>query len=79
MSIFRKKTVKKVPEDCEGLEIKVQTSTCTGEKTIGFFDRKSGELKYKELVRSKEDIEAFYESYGLALPEDKNGENTHNR
>lgn len=79
MSIFRKKNVKKVPDGCEGLEIKVQTSTCTGEKTIGFFDRKSGELKYKELVRSKEDIAAFYESYGLVPPEDKTGENPHNR
>lgn len=67
MSIFRKKVTKKVPEGCEGLEIKVQTSTCTGE------------LKYKELVRSKEDIDAFYESYGLVPPVDKSGENTHNR
>ena len=79
MSIFRKKVTKKVPEECEGLEIKVQTSTCTGEKTIGFFERKSGELKYRELVRTKEDIDAFYESYGLVPPTDKSGENTHNR
>lgn len=79
MSIFSKKTVKKVPDGCEGLEIKVQTSTCTGEKTIGFFDRKSGELKYKELVRTKGDIDAFFESYGLVPPVDKQGENPHNR
>ncbi|ADU23358.1 MULTISPECIES: hypothetical protein [Ruminococcus] len=79
MGIFKKKVTKKVPEDCEGLEIKVQTSTCTGEKTIGFFDRKTGELRYKELVRTSEDIDSFYESYGLVPPVDKNGENAHNR
>ncbi|SFB73807.1 hypothetical protein [Ruminococcus albus] len=79
MSIIRKKVTKKIPAGCEDLEIKVQTSTCTGEKTIGFYDRKSGELKYKELVRGKEDIDAFYESYGLVPPADKYGENTHNR
>lgn len=68
MGIFRKKVVKAVPAECVGLEIKVQSSTCTGEKTIGFLDRKSGELLYKELVRSKADIDAFYESYGLVPP-----------
>ncbi|MBQ8965459.1 hypothetical protein [Ruminococcus sp.] len=68
MGIFRKKTVKQVPPECEGLEIKVQASTCTGEKTIGFYNRKSGELLYKELVRTPEDIRAFYESYGLTPP-----------
>ena len=79
MGIFRKKVTKRIPDGCEDLEIKVQTSTCTGEKTIGFFDRKSGELRYRELVRTKEDIDAFYESYGLISPADKSGENTHNR
>ena len=70
MGIFRKKVIKKVPPGCEGMEIKVQSSTCTGEKIIGFLDRKSGELMYSELVRSKADIDAFYESYGLVPPEE---------
>ena len=70
MGIFRKKVIKKVPPECEGMEIKVQSSTCTGEKIIGFLDRKSGELMYSELVRSKADIAQFYESYGLAPPEE---------
>ena len=54
-----------VPDDCKGLEVKVQSSTCTGEKVIGFYDRKTRELKYSELVRSENDIESFYEKYGL--------------
>ena len=69
MSLFKKKTVKKIPPECEGMEIKVESSACTGEKTIGFYDRKSGELRYKELVRTQADINAFYESYGLEPPE----------
>lgn len=54
-----------VPEDCKGLEIKVQSSTCTGERIIGFYDRKTRELKYSELVESESDIARFYEKYGL--------------
>lgn len=34
MGIFKKKTVKPVPEECRGMEIKIMSSTCTGEKTI---------------------------------------------
>ena len=47
--MFRKRPIP-VPEDCKGLEIKVQSSTCTGERIIGFYDRKTRELKYSELV-----------------------------
>ncbi|MBR1739099.1 MAG: hypothetical protein IJ737_02310 [Ruminococcus sp.] len=65
MSLFSKKSVRKVPPECEGMEIKVQSSTCTGERTIGFLDRKTGDLRYKELIRTDADITAFYKSYGL--------------
>ncbi len=68
--MFRKKKVREIPNECRGMEIKIQSSTCTGEKTIGFFDRKTGELMYKELVRDKSDIAAFYESYGIDLPKE---------
>ena len=60
MGIFKKKTVKPVPEECRGMEIKIMSSTCTGEKTIGF-----REIMYPELVKSDSDVEAFYEKYGL--------------
>ena len=62
--MFKKRSVP-VPEDCKGLEIKVQSSTCTGERVIGFYDRKTHELKYSELVESDSDIKRFYEKYGL--------------
>ena len=57
MGIFKKKTVKPIPEECRGMEIKIMSSTCTGEKTR--------EIMYPELVKSDSDVEAFYEKYGL--------------
>lgn len=60
-----KQHIKPVPAECEGLEIKVQSSTCTGERTIGFYDRKNRCLLYSELVKSDADIEQFYRKYGL--------------
>ena len=62
--MFRKKKMP-IPESCEGLKIKVMSSTCTGERIIGFYDRKTRELKYSELVESESDIARFYEKYGL--------------
>lgn len=62
--MFKKRCIP-VPEDCKGLEIKVQSSTCTGEKVIGFYDRKTHELKYSELVKSENDVRDFYKKYGL--------------
>ncbi|MBQ6674988.1 MAG: hypothetical protein IJM75_02555 [Ruminococcus sp.] len=56
---------KPIPKGCEGLEIRIQSSTCTGEKTIGFYDRVQGRLLYSELVRGDADIEAFYRKYGI--------------
>lgn len=65
MEIFKKKTVKPIPEECRGMEIKIMSSTCTGEKTIGFYNRNTREIMYPELVKSDSDVEAFYEKYGL--------------
>lgn len=64
---------KPIPKECEGMEIKVQSSTCTGEKTIGFFDRVSGRLLYSELVRDSSDIEWFYKKYGIKKNDESAG------
>ena len=53
------------------MEVRVQSSTCTGEKTIGFYNRNTRELMYIELVRSGADIDAFYEKYGIERPKEK--------
>ena len=65
MGIFKKKTVKPVPEECREKKKKIMSSTCTGEKTIGFYNRNTREIMYPELVKSDSDVEAFYEKYGL--------------
>ncbi len=64
MSFLKKKSLP-VPKDCEGLQIKVMSSTCTGEKIIGFYDRKTHELRCSELVQSDDDIKGFYKKYGI--------------
>lgn len=58
-----------VPEDCKDMEIKVMSSTCTGERVIGFYDRKTQKLKYSELVQNDKDIANFCKKYGLSLKE----------
>lgn len=65
MGIFKKFHALPVPEECKGFDIKIESSTCTGEKTIGFYDPHAKRLMYTELVRSDEDIQQFYEKYGL--------------
>lgn len=65
MSIFKKSVPVPIPEPFTAGDIKTESSTCTGEKTIGFFDRSSNRLAYAELVCSEKDIEAFYKKYGL--------------
>lgn len=54
-----------IPEGFTRRDIKTESSTCTGEKTIGFYSAAEKKLLYAELVRSEDDIIAFYERYGL--------------
>ena len=68
MSLFKKKITLSIPDECRGMEIKIQSSTCTGEKTIGFYNRNTRELMYPELVKTDGDITAFYDKYGLERP-----------
>lgn len=65
MSIFRKFRTLPVPKECKGFDIKTESSACTGEKTVGFYNPLTKKLMYSELVRTDEDIEAFYSKYGL--------------
>ncbi len=57
-----------IPEGFTAESVKIESSICTGEKTIGFFDRASGRLLYDELVRTDSDIDEFYRKYGLERP-----------
>lgn len=47
-------------------DIKIESSICTGEKTIGFYSAADKKLHYAELVRGNADIEEFYRKYGAS-------------
>lgn len=55
-----------IPQGFTANDIKVESSICTGEKTIGFYSPADKKLHFAELVRSQADIEAFYEKYGIS-------------
>jgi len=57
--------VRDIPEGFSKEDIKIESSICTGEKTIGFYDKTLKRLVAAELVRTKEDIEDFYCKYGI--------------
>lgn len=59
-----KKTVP-IPQGFTADDIKVESSICTGEKTIGFYSPSDKKLHFAELVRSQADIEDFYRKYGV--------------
>ena len=61
---IKNKTVP-IPEGFTADDIKVESSICTGEKTIGFYSPADKKLHYAELVRSNADIEEFYQKYGV--------------
>ena len=65
MSICRKKSPLPIPEPFTADDIKVEASICTGERTVGFYDRATKKLMCAELVRSDRDIADFYRKYGL--------------
>ena len=65
MSLFRSFKPVPVPKGCEDLEIRTESSVCTGEKIIGFYDPVSKRLLCSELVRTEDDIKAFYKKYGF--------------
>ena len=71
MKLFhRKKETLPIPESFTAADIRTEASTCTGERTIGFYDRGAHRLRYAELVRTEQDIRDFYEKYGAKLDEE---------
>lgn len=55
-----------IPQGFTAADIKVESSICTGEKTIGFYSPADKKLHFAELVRSDSDIEDFYRKYGIS-------------
>ena len=62
---MKKTTTEPIPEGFTAADIKIESSTCKGEKTIGFYSKADKKLHFSELVRSQRDIDAFYRKYGI--------------
>lgn len=58
-------TAQALPEGFTERDVRIESSVCTGETIIGFFDRSENKLMYAELVQSEADIDRFYKKYGL--------------
>ena len=65
--IFKKKIAApmSIPNGFTAEDIKTESSICTGETTIGFYDKETNRLVCAELVKSEDDIDAYYAKYGL--------------
>ena len=55
-----KKPILPLPDGCTPEQIQIESSICTGETTIGFYDAAEKKLRYAELVKTPADIAAFY-------------------
>ena len=64
---MKKNKTQPIPDGFTAEEIRVESSICTGEKTIGFYSAADKKLHYAELVRSQEDVLAFYDKYGVKM------------
>ena len=66
MKLFKsKQTVEKIPDGFTADSIRTESSICTGETVIGFYDESSKKLCHAEMVKNEEEIAAFYAKYGL--------------
>ena len=54
-----------IPSGFTKEDVKIESSICTGEKTIGFYSTADKKLHYAEFVRTSADIEGFYRKYGI--------------
>ena len=59
---FRKNTYEAVRDD---RDVVMESSICTGEKTIGFKNPQTGKTERSVVVRSPQDIDNFYREHKL--------------
>ncbi|MGN0693142.1 MAG: hypothetical protein ACI4K7_12400 [Oscillospiraceae bacterium] len=61
-----KNKVLPIPQGFSAENIRIESSICTGEKTIGFYSAADKKLHFAELVRNGSDVEGFYRKYGIS-------------
>ena len=59
---FKKNTYEAVRDD---RDVVMESSICTGEKTIGFKNPQTGRIEQSVVVRSRQDIDDFYREHRL--------------
>lgn len=64
----RKNGKKLPPEGMRAADIQKQSSICTGETVIGFYDPKTDRLLQAVVVRSVQDVADYYRMYGFEPP-----------
>lgn len=62
-----KKPVLTPPAGLGAADIDTESSICTGETLMGFRDPGTGRLLQAVVVRTSQDREAFYRSYGFVM------------
>lgn len=65
----KKKELSAVQYNKEGKKPVIRASICTGEKTAGFKDRKTGQIEELMLITGKKDLERFMKLYGVEAEE----------
>lgn len=63
-----KKAALTPPDGMTAADIRTQSSICTGETLIGFWDPHTDQLRQAVVVRNRVDIATFYHSYGWEPP-----------
>ena len=63
--MFGKKKPAQLSYDKDNETPAVKSSICTGEKTAGFIDNKTGKYHDVMLIKSPADLEVFKRTYGV--------------
>lgn len=63
--MFGRKNKKIQDYDKENWKPVIRASICTGEKTAGFKNLKTGEFKEECLLRNDSDLQTFMDKYGI--------------
>ena len=63
--MFGKKKVQHLSYDKENETPAVKSSICTGEKTAGFIDTRTGKYRDVMLIKTTADLEEFKRLYGV--------------
>ena len=71
MSLFWKKKKPALYYDPETQQPAVRKSICTGEMTVGFTDKATGKFQDYQRVNSLEELERFFQKYGIKAEEVK--------